>query len=439
MIRILVAEDDRNLRKVLITELSSEGFHVRDTDNGNDALRILREDEYDVLLLDLNLPELHGMQALRKMKEEEIQTEVIILTGNASVASAVEAMKLGAYDYLTKPFKTDELVTVIHKASEKKSIVMENLRLKAHVRRHLEFERIVTGSPLMFDVLETVKKIAPSDIPVIIYGESGVGKELVAMAIHAASQRADRPFVPINCGAIPETTLASELFGHEKGAFTGAYAQKMGLIEVAHSGTLFLDEIGEMSSQLQAKLLRVLETGRFFRVGGIREIEVDVRFVSATNRDITTEVQKGTFREDLYFRISAMSIIVPPLRDRKEDIPLLVEHVIGKNPHLRHRKFSKEAIRALCNYSWPGNVRELQNVIQRVLLLSKGDTIEPDDLPADLLTARKVHGKRLEDVEKDHILRVLKESGGHRGKAADMLGIDPKTLYRKLLAYGIAE
>ncbi|HSB52659.1 MAG TPA: sigma-54 dependent transcriptional regulator, partial [Dissulfurispiraceae bacterium] len=349
------------------------------------------------------------------------------------------AMKLGAYDYLTKPFKTEELVTVIHKASEKKSIVMENLRLKAQVRRHLEFERIITGSPLMVDLLETVKKIAPSDIPVIICGESGVGKELVAMAIHAASHRADRPFVPINCGAIPEDTLASELFGHEKGAFTGAYTQKMGLIEVAHSGTLFLDEIGEMSHQLQAKLLRVLETGKFFRVGGIREIEVDVRFVSATNRDITAAVQKGTFREDLYFRISAMSIVVPPLRERKEDIPLIVEHVIGKNPHLRHRRFSKEAIRALCNYSWPGNVRELQNVIQRVLLLSTHDTVEPDDLPADLVLGRKVHGKRLEDIEKEHILRVLKESGGHRGKAADMLGIDPKTLYRKLLAYGIAE
>jgi DNA-binding NtrC family response regulator len=348
-------------------------------------------------------------------------------------------MKLGAYDYLTKPFKTEELSAVIHKASEKKDLVVENRRLKAQIKRHFEFERIITKSPLMLQVLDTVKKIAPADIPVLIQGESGVGKELVAMALHAASHRADRPFVPINCGAISETTLASELFGHEKGSFTGAHAQKIGLVEVADSGTLFLDEIGEMTPQLQTKLLRVLETGQFFRVGGVREARVDVRFISATNRDIAKEVEKGAFREDLYFRIGAITLQIPPLRDRKEDIPLLVAHIVRNNPGFRHKRFSKEALRVLSAYHWPGNVRELQNVVQRTLLLSRGDAIEPYDLPLDMSSDQRQSGRRLEEVEKEHIIKVLRENAGQRGKAAEILGIDPKTLYRKLLSYGMAE
>jgi transcriptional regulator with PAS, ATPase and Fis domain len=274
---------------------------------------------------------------------------------------------------------------------------------------------------------------------VLVDGESGVGKELIAKAIHGASKRADGPFIPINCGAIPENMLESELFGYEKGAFTGAYAKKLGLLEIANHGNLFLDEICELTLRLQGKLLRVIETGKFFRLGGVRETDVDVKFVSATNKDIKSELEKSQFRADLYYRISTLTLSIPPLRERREDIPLLVNHQIKNNPAFKYKRFSEGALKVLSEYPWPGNVRELQNVVHRTLLLSRNDVIEPYDLPADLMADLKGSGKRLDDVEKGHILKVLKEVGGQKGKAAEILGLDPKTLYRKLMSYGVSE
>lgn len=420
-----------------MNELSDEGFDVDATDNGIKTMELLEKDEYDVLLLDLNMPGLNGMDVLKKIKDIEIPTEVIILTAHATVSTAVDAMKLGAYDYLTKPFKVEVLIAVIEKAYEKKKLLSENLLLKSQIKRHSETQSIITKSPIMFEILETIKKVAVSDLPVLICGESGVGKELVAKAIHDVSNRVEGPFIPINCGAIPETMLESEIFGHEKGAFTGAYTRKLGLLEIANNGTFLLDEIGELSSQLQGKLLRVIETKSFFRVGGTKEIRVDVKFVSATNKDLKKEVEAGNFRTDLYYRISALTLRIPPLRERKEDIPLLVEHTIKNNTAFKNKKLTKKAISILSGYTWPGNVRELQNVIHRALLLSKNDVIGPEDLPADLTADHKIPTKRLEDIEREHILKVLREADGQKGKAAEILDVDPKTLYRKLSAYGI--
>jgi len=438
-IRILIADDEKNLRMVLAKELSDEGYEVRETDNGSDAAGLLEKDEYDVLLLDLNMPGMDGMGVLKKIKSQELPTEVIILTGHGTVSTAVQAMKLGAYDYLTKPFKTEELKAIVEKAYEKKKILSENLRLKTQIKRQSETQGIVTESHLMLEILETVKKVAVSDFPIVIYGESGVGKELVARAIHDASPRADGPFIPLNCGAIPETMIESELFGHEKGSFTGAHERKLGLLEIAGNGTLFLDEIGELPLSLQVKLLRVIETSRFFRVGGVKEVRVSVKFISASNKDIKAEVEKGAFRADLYYRISALTLHIPPLRERREDIPVLIEHFRSKNPAFKHKQFTKAALNVLAGYSWPGNVRELQNVVHRTLLLSHEDMIEECDLPADLVSCRKEGSRRLVDVEKEHILTVLSEADGHRGRAAEILGIDPKTLYRKLQDYGVKE
>jgi DNA-binding NtrC family response regulator len=437
--KILVVDDDKNLRKVIRKELSENGFDADEAESGVKAQGLLEKEEYDVLILDLTMPGVGGMEVLKKVKQSELLTEVIILTGNATVPTAVEAMKLGAYDYLTKPFKMEELEAVIRKAFERKELLSENLALRMQIKRQSEKPEVITRNPAMIGLLEDLRKLAESEFPVLVHGESGVGKELMAKAIHEASKRANGPFIPINCGAIPENMLESELFGYERGAFTGAFARKLGLLEIANHGTLFLDEICELTHPLQGKLLRVIETGKFFRLGGVKESGVDVKFVSATNKDIKSEVEKGHFRADLYYRISALTLSIPPLRERREDIPLLVNHLIHNHPSFKHKMFSEEALKILSEYPWPGNVRELQNVVQRTMLLSRNDVIEPYDLPADLMRALKGCSNCLEDVEKSHILKVLKEAGGQRGKAAKILGVDPKTLYRKLLSYGVGE
>ena len=439
MMKIVIADDDKNLRKVLVNELSDEGFEVAETDQGTKTVELLERNEYDVLLLDLNMPGLSGLDVLKKIKELEIPTEVIILTAYATVSTAVETMKIGAYDYLTKPFQIEELKTVIEKAYEKKQLLRENLLLKSQIKRQADTKNIITANPMMLEILENVKKFAVSDLPVLICGESGVGKELIAKRLHNMSDRSEGPFLPINCGAIPETMLESELFGHEKGAFTGAYVKKLGLLEIANHGTLFLDEISELSQKLQGKLLRVIETEKFFRVGGIREISVDVRFVSATNKDIKKDVATEDFRPDLYYRIAALNLYIPPLRERKEDIPLLVEHIIQGNPQFRNKKLSKKAFEILVKYGWPGNIRELQNVIRRALFLSTDNTIGPQDLSPDLTTGHAVSSRKLEDIEKEHILKIFREANGQKRRAAEILGVDPKTLYRKLHSYGIEE
>ncbi len=437
--KILVADDDKNLRKVLMNELSYAGFDVSEAENGIKALEMLEKSEYDILLLDLNMPGRSGMDVLKSLKNLDIPTEVIILTAHATLPAAIDAMKHGAYDFLAKPFQTEELTAVIEKAYEKKNLLSENLILKSQIKRQSQTKSIITKSAAMVELLETVKKFAASDLPILIAGESGVGKELVARAIHDASQRVDGPFVPINCSAIPDTMLESELFGHEKGAFTGAHMRKLGLLEIAGHGTLFMDEIGEMNQQLQGKLLRAIETGSFFRVGGTKEVMVDVRLVSATNKNLKQEIEHGNFRGDLYYRISTLTLYIPPLRERKEDIPLLAEHVIKNNPSFKNKKLSKNAVEILSEYSWPGNVRELQNVIQRALFLSKKNVIEADDLPLDMTGVHEASGRKLEEVEREHILRVFRSVNGQKRRAAEILGIDPKTLYRKLSTYGIKD
>jgi DNA-binding NtrC family response regulator len=437
--KILIADDDKNLRKVLANELADAGYEVAQTDNGIKAIQLLEKDDYDVLLLDLNMPGMSGMEILKNIREIDIPAEVIILTAYATVSTAVEAMKNGAYDYLTKPFQREELITAIERAYEKKRLLNENLLLKSQLKRQTEKKKIVTNDPLMLEILETTRKFALSTLPVLITGESGVGKELIAQALHDASPRNEGPFIPINCGAIPETMLESELFGHEKGAFTGAYIKKLGLLEIANHGTVFLDEIGELSPVLQGKLLRVIETGNFFRVGGTKEVVVDVRFLSATNKDIKKEVEEGRFRQDLYYRISSLILLIPPLRERKEDIPLLVEHIMKSTATFRNRGISKKALEVLSMYSWPGNVRELQNVVHRALFLSGTPVIDANDLPPDMLTGQKASGRKLEDIEREHILKVYREVNNQKRKAAEILGVDPKTLYRKLSSYGIKD
>jgi len=437
--RVLVTDDDRNLRKVLSTELSAEGYDVEVAESGPSALEALKEKEYDVIILDLNMPGMDGMQVLRLIKDEGILTEVIVLTADAKAATAVQAMKLGAYDYMTKPLSIEELKAVAEKAYEKRKLLSENLLLRTQIRSQTRPNEIIGKSAVIRGLLETVGKVAASEFPVLLLGESGTGKELVARAIHEASERAEKPFVAVNCGAIPETMIENELFGHEKGSFTGAHDRKPGLLEIANEGSLFLDEICELDQQLQSKLLRVIETQRFFRIGGTREVKVNVRFISATNKDIKEEVDKGNFRADLFYRISALTLNIPPLRERKEDIPLLIEHFLNNSPNFKGKRFSNEVVVALTNYSWPGNVRELQNVLNRLLLLSAGDVVGLDDLCDDMLTISSNTCRKLSDIEKEHILRTLDAVGGHKGKAAEILGIDPKTLYRKLQGYGINE
>lgn len=439
MTKVLIADDDKNIRKVLVSELSAEGYDVIDRETGARAMELLEKEEFDVFLLDLNMPGVGGMDVLKQIKALQVPVETIILTAHGTVSTAVEAMKLGAYDFVTKPFKLMELRAVIDKAYEKKRLLKENLLLRTQLKRQSLPHGIITGNPLMFEILETAKKVANSDLPVLVYGESGVGKELVARSVHDSASRADKPFIPLNCAAIPETMLESELFGHEKGAFTGAIEKKLGMLEVADKGTLFLDEVGELPLQLQVKLLRVIETKRFFRVGGVMEVQVDVKFISASNRDLKAASEQASFRPDLYYRISALTLHIPPLRERKDDIPLLIEHYMRQHPPFRHKKFSKEALAVLKQYPWPGNVRELQNVLHRTLLLTPHDMIAECDLPLDLTDCRKVSSKRLADLEREHILAVFRETGGQRRKTADVLGIDPKTLYRKLIEYGVKE
>jgi len=437
MIRLLITDDDNNLRRVLATELASGGIMPREAPDGETALKMLRQDDFDVMLLDLTMPGMSGLQVLQTLKAEEICTEVVLLTANATVPTAVEAMKMGAYDFLVKPVKIQALGAVIRRAAEKRDLVRENRLLRSQIQRQTEFPEIITDSPKIREVLNNVRRVARSDVAVHISGETGVGKELVARAVHSASPRAEKSFIAVNCSAFTESMFESEFFGHEKGAFTGAANLKPGLFELAHDGTFFIDEIGEMPLSTQAKLLRVLETGAFFRVGGTRELRADVRIVSASNKILAEECERGAFREDLYWRIGAINLHIPPLRERRADIVALTRHFMATHPAARGRKISPAAMELLEAYDWPGNVRELMNVLQRAVLLHPADELQPQDFhgiePAELTRDRR----SLKDVEREHIRHILTQTNGHRGQAAEILGIDAKTLYRKLNSYGI--
>jgi DNA-binding NtrC family response regulator len=398
----------------------------------------------------MKMPRKEGIEVLRELQDFPEHPQVIVMTGFQEVATAVEAMKLGAYDYLTKPTKIEELDVLVRKAAEKGQLLRDNMALRAHAPGAGPFGGIVTRSGRMQEVLRLIERVAPTESSVLLLGESGTGKELVARAIHERSTRAERPFVPIHCGALPREVLESELFGHEKGAFTGAVNAKPGLIELADGGTLLLDEIGDMEPDSQVKLLRVLETGMFFRVGGTRPRRVDVRLVAATNRDLAAAMRSGQFREDLFYRINTITVVLPPLRDRREDIGLLAQHFLETNATYGHKRLQPAALAALEAYGWPGNVRELRHVIERGVILCKGDEITLADLPPEVTDAAgdsaavppgaagAAGAPTLEAMERQHIVATLRQVGGHRGKAAALLGIDPKTLYRKILGYQIA-
>ncbi len=441
--RILVIDDDIEMCGLLSEVLGGEGFEVTTMSDSLEASKLLKKEEFDLIVTDLKMRGLKGLDLLEEANQVAPLTPVIIITAFGTIESAIKAMKMGAYDYITKPFQMDELVLVVKKALETRLLKKEVSRLRREVESRYDFHQLIGKSPLMQKIYNLIERISDSSINVLITGESGTGKELVAKAIHYNGVRKKGSFVTINCAAIPETLLESELFGYKKGAFTDAKSDKKGLIFEAHEGTLFLDEITEMPLSLQAKLLRMIEEREVRPLGDTHSYPVDIRIISTSNRDILSLVQQGRFREDLYYRLKVIDIEMPPLRDRKEDIPLLIKHFIYQfNREMKKNVtgVSEEALRILLNYSWPGNVRELENVIQRAITLSQHEEILPQDLPPPLLQKEeemlfeKAIEKRLtlDQLEKEYIKRVLIETGGNKSKAAEILGLDRKTLYRKL-------
>jgi DNA-binding NtrC family response regulator len=449
-IKLLIAEDEKNFSLILQKELTRRNYDVSVANDGRSALEFCQKIDYDVVVMDMMMPNVGGLQALKTLKQTEPSPEVIMLTGNATVETAIDAMKAGAYDFLTKPCKIEELDVLIRKAYERRDLQKENLYMQTRLTRKQSSTSLVTKNRRMKEILTLVEKVAKTDSNALITGESGVGKELVAQSFHRLSPRQAGPFIDINCGAIQETLLESEMFGYEKGAFTNADSSKPGLFELADQGTLFLDEIGELSQRLQVKLLRVLETKSFFRVGGTKQVKVDIRLVAATNKNLAQEVQENRFRQDLLYRINTVVIEIPPLRERIDDIPLLVEHFIGLIVGQKGVTVSPAAIEALCEYQWPGNARELKNVVERALVLASNGQITPECLPIEIYNKKKLdmpspmpdktsapQVKSLADLEKEQILTTLNKVNWHRGKAALLLGITPKTLYRKLRSYNL--
>ncbi len=456
--KILVAEDESNLRLVIQKELQRLGHNVRVAPDGEAALRLLEEAAVDVLLCDINMPRMDGMELLRRVRQRPNPPEVVMLTGVASVDTAIEAMKLGAYDYLSKPYRITELDALVKQAAEKRGLRVDNQRLRAQLARQSETPEIVYVSEAMREVMRLVERVAPSDASVLISGESGTGKELIAQAIHRLSQRAESSFIDLNCAAIQETLLESELFGHEAGAFSGAKARKLGLFELADRGTLFLDEVTELPAQLQSKLLRAIETRSFYRVGAVRKVQVDVRLVAATNRDVNTVLADGSFRSDLLYRINGFQISLPALRERPEDIEPLSRHLLKHLGGAHPPELTPEASSALKAYTWPGNVRQLRNCLERATLLANENRITAAELPPEIAQQRPpaftpsyvgpdvmtfnaalqpAVPPPLREVERQQIIAALEQTGWHRGKTAEMLGISPSTLYRRLRDYNL--
>jgi DNA-binding NtrC family response regulator len=440
---LLLVDDDIEYRSSVARRFVRRGFQVQEASNGEEALDLTERRQFDVAVLDMVMPGMSGLEVLEKLRESNPECEVIMLTGQATVETAVEAMKKGAYDYLSKPFPLAELEVLIEKAYERHKLSKENMQLKAVLGRSeaAASGEIIGRSPAMREVFRLIERAGPTDKAILIQGESGTGKELVARALQRHSLRADKPLVVINCAALSETLLESELFGHEKGAFTGAVAAKPGLFEIADGGTLFIDEIGELAGNLQAKLLRVLEDGSMRRVGSVKERHVSVRLLAATNRDMAEEVRAGRFREDLFYRINVMSLQLPPLREREGDIRLLVQKFIGPD-----WRIDEEALRAMEAYGWPGNVRQLINAIERAKILADEKTIQLYDLPAEITrtktpshSAQAVNGDRLEDLERAHVVEILARERGNKARAARALGVNRRSLYRILEKYHITE
>ena len=442
--RILVVDDDQEMRRLLKDVLEDRGHQVDTAPGGKEALALLAGHDYAVVLTDLKMKGMEGLELLGEIRRDYPASNVILMTAFGTIESAIEAMKQGAYDYLTKPVKTEEMVLVVEKALREAALRREVSRLRQEVHREYSFHQILGKSKPMREVFDLIRRVADSSTNVLITGESGTGKELVAKAIHYNSARRDASFVPVNCAAIPEALLESELFGHMKGSFTDAKTDKRGLFEEAQKGTLFLDEISELPLMLQAKILRAIQEREIRRVGATKSVPVDVRIIAATNLHLTDEVKAKRFREDLYYRLNVIEIHLPPLRERREDIPLLVDAFFKKclgSSQKPLKGISEAALAVLVDYAWPGNVRELENVVERAVTLCRGEKIVPDDLPPAIQGSRgdrKVLDEAaertlpLEDVEKEYILRILEKTGGNKYQAAQLLGIDRKTLYRKL-------
>jgi len=441
--KVLVVDDDLEMCGLLSNVLRGEEFSVITVNDSLEASKILKKEEFDIVITDLKMKGLKGLDLLEKTKQVSPLTPVIIITAFGTIESAIKAMKMGAYDYITKPFQMDELVITVKKALENRLLKKEVVRLKKEVESRYQFHQLIGKSPSMKKIYDLIERISDTSSNVLITGVSGTGKELVAKAIHYNGTRKEGQFIAVNCAAIPETLLESELFGYKKGAFTDAKSDKKGLIFEANEGTLFLDEITEMPLTLQAKLLRVIEEREVRPLGDTNSYPIDIRIITTSNRDIKSLIQQGQFREDLYYRLKVIDIELPSLHDRKEDIPLLTQHFIIKfSNELKKniRGVSEEALKFLLNYSWPGNVRELENVIQRAIILTRHETILPEDLP-DIV----IHGKdegltekglrekyTVDQLEKEYIKKVMIQVGGNKSKAAGILGLDRKTLYRKL-------
>jgi DNA-binding NtrC family response regulator len=437
--KILIAEDEEITVKHLVNTLKKEGYAVDSAANGIDALRKAESDSFDLLIADIKMPGMTGIELLERVRDKLPELEVIIVTGYGSIGSAIEAMKKGAIEYLTKPFDLDELLLKVGKIRDRKGLIRENIALKTYLGMDKKVSIIAKSVPMQ-QILETIESIKDSESNIFFTGETGVGKSLLAKIVHFTSRRQDKPFLSINCATLTEELLASELFGHERGAFTGAVKTKEGLVEIADTGTLFLDEIAEMAPNLQAKLLKVIEEGEFYRVGGTWPIHVDVRFIAATNQDVRGLISAGKFREDLYYRLNVMEIFIPPLRERRDDIEPLAAYFLRKHLPKSNKKitgFTKEAMEVLANYSFPGNVRELENIVERAIILEKGSVITPDSLPQSMsvfqietLDPSKV--RTIEELNKEYAEKVLDYYGGNRSKTAEVLGISRTSLWRIL-------
>jgi two-component system response regulator PilR (NtrC family) len=454
--RILVVDDERSMQEFLEILLRREGYDVTCAGDVDSALLALESDDFDVVISDLQMPGKTGLDLLHALRETSPETVALVMTAFASTETAIAAMKEGAYDYLTKPFQVDEIRLVLEKALEKKLLARENRRLRSELRSQIRQRALIGSSPVMQRVYELIGQVAETKANVLISGESGTGKELVARAIHAASDRRDRPFVALNCGAIPENLLESELFGHVKGAFTGAVQNKEGLFETADTGTLFLDEVGELPPSVQVKLLRAIQEKAIRRVGGTSDRKIDVRILAATNRRLEDEVAAGRFREDLYYRLNVIQIALPPLRERPEDVPLLVQHFVDKYAGELGKEIggaSEEAMGRLLEHSYPGNVRELENVIERAVALSRGGTIEVDALPPNLLqpavdgavrsSVLPPDGANLDNLVNDYerglLLEALERVGGVKKRAAKLLGVSFRSFRYRLQKLGLDE
>ena len=440
MRKILVIDDEQNIRKMLTRVLSPEGFMVKEANNGLEALKRLQEENYSLVLLDLKMPGLNGIETLKEIRQNDLNLPVIMMSAYGSIPEAVEAMKLGALDYLIKPFDIEELKIIIKRAIKQYELEVENIYYREEEEKRFNFDEIIGKSSSINKVLEMVKSVASTPATVLITGENGTGKELIARAIHKNSLRKNSPFVVVNCVAFSPNLLESELFGHEKGSFTGAIAKRIGRFEMANGGTIFLDEIGEMDLTIQTKLLRVLQEREFERVGSSRTIKVDVRILSATNKDLKKEIEERRFREDLFYRLNVFSVDVPPLKERKEDIPLIVKHLTGKYNKILNKKVKKvsaKAMELLLDYNYPGNIRELENIIERSMIMAKDEII--DEKYFNFISKEEYIEKKgtLKETEKELIIKYLIQNKGNRTKTAEILGISRRSLQNKIKEYQI--